>query len=207
MPRFLQVLSGLFIAALIVGGPAGYAYYRQANVRNYRVVHEDVLYRSGQMTIGALRQAIHDQGIKTVITLRDAYIPDYAPPDQKEENFCKAEELNYYRISPRSWRAPDGSVPADEGVHRFLEIMNNKDNYPVLIHCFAGIHRTGAFCALYRMEFDHWTNARAIEELRAGGYRDLDDEADLLGYLETYQPSWKKAPAEETKSPSTELPH
>jgi tyrosine-protein phosphatase SIW14 len=192
MPRFLQYLFGLLIASLVIGAPIGYAYHRQANVRNFRVVHERILYRSSQMSIPALRDAVHDYGIKTVVTLRDSYVPDNPPPDLAEEKYCKAEEINYYRISPRSWWAPDGSVPADDGVRRFVEIMKNKDNYPVLIHCFAGIHRTGAFCAIYRMEFDHWTNAHAITELRACGYRDLEDEWDLLDYLKMYEPSWKK---------------
>ena len=58
----------------------------------------------------------------------------------------------------------------------------------VLMHCFAGIHRSGAFCAVFRMEYDGWSNERAIAELRACGYRDLDDEWDLLAYLETYRP-------------------
>ncbi len=192
MPRYLHYVFMLVIAAILVGGPAGYAYRRQATMRNFRVVHEGVLYRSGQMSIPGLRDAMHDYGIKTVVTLRDAYLPDQSPPDRKEESFCRAEEINYYRISPRSWKAPDGSAPAAEGVRRFVEIMKNTDNHPVLIHCFGGIHRTGAFCAIYRMEFDHWSNARAIEELRACGYRDLDDEWDLLGFLETYEPSWKQ---------------
>jgi protein tyrosine/serine phosphatase len=55
----------------------------------------------------------------------------------------------------------------------------------------AGIHRTGACVAIYRMEFDHWDNAAALDELRAGGYRHLDDEEDVLGYLENYRPRWK----------------
>ncbi len=106
-----------------------------------------------------------------------------------EEEYCRAEEINYYRISPQSWLAPDGRLPAAEvGVRRFRKIMEDPKNYPVLIHCFAGIHRTGAFCAIYRMEYEHWTNAQAIAEMRACGYKDLDDEEDLLDYLEQYQP-------------------
>jgi tyrosine-protein phosphatase SIW14 len=86
-------------------------------------------------------------------------------------------------------------VPADEGVQRFREIMDEPKNYPVLIHCFGGIHRTGAFCAIYRMEYEHWTNEQAIAEMRACGYKDLDDEWDLLGYLEQYRPRWQQRQA------------
>jgi hypothetical protein len=64
--------------------------------------------------------------------------------------------------------------------------MRNPANHPVLVHCFAGIHRTGAFCAIYRMEFDHWTNAQAIREMRNLGY--TDDHMDVQAYLENYRP-------------------
>jgi len=191
MARYCRYFFGIFIVALLVAAPAVYSYYRQANMRNFHVVREGVLYRSGQMSLSGLKDAIRDHGIKTVVTLRDAYYPDDPAPDLAEENYCKSEEINYVRISPRTWWAPDGSVPADEGVRRFLSVMDNEENFPVLVHCYAGIHRTGAFCAVFRMEYDHWTNEHATTELRACGYRDLSDEWDLLGYLQTYQPRWK----------------
>ena len=77
----------------------------------------------------------------------------------------------------------------DKGVNKFRDIMANPDHRPVLVHCFAGIHRTGVFCAVYRMEFDHWTNDKAIAEMRTCGYDTLDKEPDLLEYLEKYRPS------------------
>ena len=73
-----------------------------------------------------------------------------------------------------------------------MSLLDDERNYPVLIHCFAGLHRTGAFCAIYRMEYEHWTNDQAIAEMRACGYKDLEDEWDLLGYLESYRPTWKR---------------
>jgi len=202
MPRFLPWLLGLFIAVLPIAGSYGYWRYRQATVRNFHVVEDGVLYRSGQMSLDGLKRVIHDFGIKTIVTLRDATHPGDGPPDLDEENYCKAEELNYVRIPPRNWWASDGTVPAEPGVARFREIMRDPANYPVLVHCFAGIHRTGAFCAVYRMEHDHWTNAQAIAEMKAYGYRNIDDEWDLLGYLEHYRPTWVPSPdaASETTS-------
>ena len=192
MPRFLPFVLGTFLAVLLVGGPAGYAYYRQLHIRNFHAVRAGVLYRSGQMSLAGLKSVVHDYGIKTVVTLRDSIYVNEPPPDLDEQLYCEAACMNYCRISPRTWWAPDGSVPAEEGVRRFREIMDNPDNYPVLIHCFGGIHRTGAFCAVYRMEYEHWSNAQAIAEMRTCGYRDLDDEWDLLSYLEQYQPRWKQ---------------
>ena len=44
--------------------------------------------------------------------------------------------------------------------------------------------------AVYRMELEHWTNDEALNELRTCGYRNLDDEWDVLSYLECYRPRW-----------------
>jgi protein tyrosine/serine phosphatase len=189
MPRYLAYLFGTFIAVLLVAGPVEYALYEQGEIRNFHVVRRGVLYRSGQLSISGLQRIIHDYGIKTVITLRDATRLGDPPPDLDEEEFCIKEDINYQRISPRSWWSPDGSIPAEVGVRQFRAVMDNPDTYPVLMHCLAGIHRTGAFCAIYRMEYEGWSNEKAIEELKTCGYSNLDDEWDILGYLEQYRRS------------------
>lgn len=193
MQRVARWCCGLLIAALLIGGPLGYSRYRSRQLRNFRVVREDVLYRSGQMTLAGLGRVVRDYRIKTVISLRDAVVAGETPPDWAEELFCQSEDIRYLRIRPEHWWASDDTVPAEKGVRRFLQVMDNPDNYPVLIHCFAGIHRTGAYCAVYRMEYEHWSNARAIAEMKACGYENISDEFDLLSYLERYQPRWQTA--------------
>jgi tyrosine-protein phosphatase SIW14 len=191
MSRYLPYLFSALIVGLLVGGPLAYSNYRHAALRHFRVVEDGVLYRSGQLTLPGLKRLIHDYGIKTVVTLRDAARAEVPPPDLEEETFCKGQEMNYLRVTPQTWWASDGSVPAEKGVKDFLAVMSDPANYPVLVHCFAGIHRTGAFCAVYRMEFHHWSNERAIAEVVAQGYSNLDEELDLLTYLEQYRPAWK----------------
>jgi len=192
MNRFVQWLLGLSIVALLVGGPIAYGLFLKANIRNFHQVRDGVLYRSGQMSIFGLKNVIHDEGIKTVVTLRDAFYPDDPPPDLAEEEYCRDQEINYVRIPPRSWWAPAGEIPADEGIRQFLEVMDNPANYPVLVHCFGGIHRAGAFTAIYRMEYEHWTNAEAMAEMKRCGYNTLDDEWDISTYLEKYRPRWQE---------------
>lgn len=185
MSRSLQVAFGLFLTLFIVGAPVGYAYVRQNQLRHLKVVEDNVLYRSGQLTLTGLRQTIHDLGIKTVISLR----PNDSGLDlEPEEAYCHLQEINFLRISPKRWWANGGAIPAEEGVKAFIKVMDDPANHPVLIHCMRGVHRTGAFCAVYRMEFQGWSNTQAIEELSACGYKELEDEFDILSYLEQYKP-------------------
>jgi protein tyrosine/serine phosphatase len=147
------------------------------------------------MTLKGLERVVNDYHIRTVISLRDGQ----SAADRAEEEFCNAHEITFVRILPSQWGDAGGSVPVEEGVRTFRAVLADPGNYPVLVHCFAGIHRTGAYCAIYRMEHEHWDNARAIAEVKACGYSNLDEELDILGYLEQYRPTWM--PKEETPPP------
>ena len=41
---------------------------------------------------------------------------------------------------------------------------------PVMVHCWHGSDRTGSVVAAYRIVFQQWTPAAALDELRHGGY-------------------------------------
>jgi len=200
MSRIVQVAAGSSIVLALIVSPTVLAVRQQAQMRNFRVVRPGVLYRSGQMTKEGLQRAINDYHIKTVISLRDGQ----SERDRAEEEFCKSEEINFVRILPSRWGDEGGSVPVEAGVQRFREIMNDPHNYPALVHCFAGIHRAGSYCAIYRMEFEHWSNAQAIAEMKECGYCNLDDELDILGFMEQYRPTWM--PPVETAPAATAPP-
>jgi tyrosine-protein phosphatase SIW14 len=202
MSRVLRVGAGTIVVVLLIVGPVAFALYEQAQMRNFRVVREGVLYRSGQMTPAGLKRLFHDHGIKTVICLRDGT----TRLDQEEEALCGSEEVTFVRIPPSSWGDVGGTVPVEAGVKKFKEIMNDPHNYPVLVHCFAGIHRTGAYTAIYRMEFEHWSNEEAMAEMKACGYTTLEEELDILGFMEQYRPDWKPPEKPATPKPQARQP-
>jgi protein tyrosine/serine phosphatase len=177
-----------FVILLLIAGPVLYAFHEQAQMRNFRLVREGILYRSAQMKLPGLKRAVHDYGIRTVVSLRDATTAD----DRAEEEYCRKEEMNFFRLPPRTWDTTNGPAAAEENVRKFREIIADSKNYPILVHCFAGIHRTGAYVAVYRMEREHWTNEEAIAEVKACGYENLGEELDILTYLENYRPTWKQ---------------
>jgi tyrosine-protein phosphatase SIW14 len=197
MSRIVPVAAGSLIVLSLIVAPVVWAVRQQAQTRNFHVVRPGVLYRSGQMTKEGLQRIINDYHIKTVISLRDGQ----SERDRAEEALCTSEEINFVRILPSRWGDEGGSVPVEAGVQRFRDIMSDPRNYPVLVHCFAGIHRAGSYCAIYRMEFEHWSNAQAIAEMKECGYSNLDDELDILGFMEQYRPTWM--PPIETKALQT----
>jgi protein tyrosine/serine phosphatase len=199
MSRWLPNLLGSLAVIVLILTPLAFARHGQAQIRNFRVVHEGVLYRSGQMSLDGLKRIVHDYRIKTIISLRDAHSVGSVPPDQAEEEYCSKEEINFTRLSPRHWEgAPGEPPPVEENVRAFRAIMEDPKNYPVLVHCFAGVHRSGAYCAIYRMEQEHWSNEQAIAEMRAVGYLTLDEDLDILAYLDHYRPTWQRPKQQES---------
>ncbi|HEX3149417.1 MAG TPA: tyrosine-protein phosphatase [Gemmataceae bacterium] len=187
-----SILPAILLAACLIALPFGYARVREHHLRNVRVVEEGVLYRSGQPSPAGLGRLVHDLNIRMVICFRDVEEgkADVAP-DQWEEAYCANLGINYVRMPLRVWSYDQGVIPADENVRRFLAIMADPKNHPVLIHCFRGVHRTGTYSAIYRMERQGWSNEEAIEELKALGYYNLDREDDVRMYLERYVPGSK----------------
>ncbi len=188
-----MLLVGL-LAAFLIAAPSLYYRAQEARYRNLRVVTPGVLYRSGQLTPGGLRQVLHDYGIRTVVSLREND-SDRTGALKWEETYCLDNDVAYVRVPPGRWWSEDGPPPVLEHVEIFLGAMRNPEKYPrpVLLHCFAGQHRTGAFAAIYRMEFERWPPRRAIEEMRRCGYANIDHEWDVRALILMYQPSWKRA--------------
>ena len=188
MTRRMKWTLGLALLALAVAGPLAYSSFYGTHVRNFRVVKDGVLYRSGQMTEHGLKAMHKEHAIRTVISLRASRDEGRPHPDQFEEDYCRSQGMKFVRLIPKVWSVHDGKVPADENVQRFLDVMDDKANYPVLIHCFAGIHRTGTFCSIFRLEYEGWSSAEALAEMRSLGYENVDDHEEVVNYLTKYRP-------------------
>ena len=184
---FSRIL-GLIVLIAVIVIPTYVSKYQQKQYRNFRVVKKGVLYRSGQMTPIGLKKIVDEYHIKSIVSLRDSYNYE-APPDVQEEAFAREYGLKYLRLSPKKWESDNGEPPVTENVRQYFKLMNNPDNYPVLVHCFAGIHRTGSYCALYRMEFEKWSNEKAISELKHLGYEQLENEKDVYKFLKEFKAS------------------
>ena len=187
MPASLRTLFALCIVGLMVGGPWAYKTYRDRRSRNFHVVRDGVLYRSGQLNVPGLDRLRKEYGIRTVVSLRDGERAD----EQAEEAWAGKYYVKFLRLPPKPWhnRNGGGPIPAEENLAKFRQVLADPDNYPVLVHCQGGIHRTGAFCAVYRMDCEGWTNQEAMAEMRSLRYTMLDEHEDLLEFLVKYRPT------------------
>ena len=112
-------------------------------------------------TVNALVPALRAMGIETVVRL------------SMGEEGSMAERAIVEPLGMRFVNLPWSSVhdPNADQVVAFLTLMKEDPNGKIFVHCKAGADRTGVFVALYRIAFDHWTPARAIDEMKAFHYR------------------------------------
>jgi tyrosine-protein phosphatase SIW14 len=187
----------LLIIAFIVVPPLVQYRWLHTDTRRLREVTPGRVYRSGQMTADGFAEAVRRFGIRTVVNLQDEYPDPDVPRNFLDRNtlpeteVCRQLGLRYVWIPPDLVPRQKSDVQRPAAVDRFLEIMDDPDAYPVLVHCRAGLHRTGCMIAVYRMEYEGWTPRRAFEEMKANGFGDWACTASndyVAQYVLSYQP-------------------
>ena len=111
-------------------------------------------YRGGQPARQGF-EYLRQLGVKTVINLR---------AENQEAAEVKSLGLRYVHIPTRPW----GRVP-EANIRMFLQVMRDRDSYPVFVHCERGADRTGFMVGLYRIAFQDWSADRAYQEACAHG--------------------------------------
>lgn len=144
----------LLFLGLAVVGTSAIGVYRQTRWKRFAVVQPGVLYRSGELSESQLRSAIKSLKLKTVICLEGDHVA-------REERVCHHLGINFVPLPMPS----DGLGERDQFAE-FLRIANDPKSYPILVHCQAGVARTGAAVALYRVRNDGWSVDQALKELR-----------------------------------------
>jgi hypothetical protein len=178
VPIWVRWVMGGLIALLVTAVPLLYYRVVYTHSKRLRVVVPGVLYRSGSLTARGLQDALGRFGIRTVVNLQDEFPDPTLPSDYLGLSSVKQQEVCARLGAKYVWIPPDlisrRKVPAERpaAIDRFLAIMDDPANHPVLIHCRAGLHRTGVMTAVYRMEYQNWSPLRALREVKANGFGD-----------------------------------
>jgi protein tyrosine phosphatase (PTP) superfamily phosphohydrolase (DUF442 family) len=93
-------------------------------------------------------------GIKTVIDLQE-------DGEVTEGQLVESAGMKFHRIPMTTHEAP-----TREELALFLQLVNDRANQPVYVHCAGGRHRTGVMTAVYRMTHDGWTADQAFREMK-----------------------------------------
>ena len=136
-----------------------------------------VLYRSAQPTAEGLNLLNQNlavsyglpKEIKTVVNLRN---------NEGDGALVVPTGVRYEQIPFDTWQVKETDVV------RFLKIVRNPNNQPVLLHCKHGADRTGMMTAIYRIVEQGWRKQDAIAEMTQGGFGYHPIWSNLIRYIE-----------------------
>jgi tyrosine-protein phosphatase SIW14 len=147
---------------------------------HFAAVEPGVLYRSGQLGTRDLERVRASASIQTIVDL--CVERRESPPALEERAFVEKHGIRYVHVPVMA-----SQESLEETTRRFLEVVDDPRNRPVLVHCWRGVKRTGVMVAVYKMEYQNVSNEQALAELPAYG-RDLEDFVDgerefVAGYI------------------------
>ena len=124
-----------------------------ADMNLYRVT--PTLYRGEQFTKSEV-PVLEKLGIKTSVNLRNFH-------DDSDE--LKSASIREIRIPINTWNIGDPKIIA-----ALAAIRRAEQQGAVLLHCQHGADRTGLVIAMYRILYQNWSKADALDELLHGSY-------------------------------------
>ena len=184
----------VFLVVLVFVGK--YVYDVNIN-HNFETITEGKVYKSGVIPPNEIESYVKKHHIKSIVDLRFPGTADLVNNPEipqeliaEKEAIAKIKGVNYFNNG-------SDQVPKPENLKTFFKIMDNPDNYPVLIHCYHGVGRAEMYSAIYRIEYENWTNEQARQGVRTiVKFSSFDDGKPKGEYLKAYK-SRKQVAAEQ----------
>jgi len=191
----MKKIFKIFGVLLLVAG-AVYVYHVHLDYR-FETISDGKVYKSALINPDKLGSYLEKHKIKTVIDLLDPGVQNALNPAKQREIDAEQKAVDEYNKKHHTnvvhVNIPSRQVPTKKTLTKFFEVLDNKDNYPVLIHCYHGTGRAQIYSALYRIEYEGWKNKDARAKTRvvvqALGYRSSFSDGRSKGdFLMHYKP-------------------
>jgi protein tyrosine/serine phosphatase len=178
---------GLVVLTLVLIGVGKYVYDMNIN-HNFETITEGKVYKSGVIPPNEIADYVKEYNIKSIIDLRfpgtgdevnNPEIP--AELTAEKEAIAKIKGVSYFNNG-------SDQIPNQKNLDYFFKIMDNPTNYPVLIHCYHGVGRAEMYSAIYRIEYENWSNEDARNGVRTLiKFSSFDDGKPKGEYLKAYK--------------------
>jgi protein tyrosine phosphatase (PTP) superfamily phosphohydrolase (DUF442 family) len=126
---------------------------------NFHIVEPNVMRRS-QPSARALRLLKKYYGVKTILSLRD----------DKQVNDWERQIVEKLGMTFINIPMSGINKQKPETIAQSIDIISDKSNHPIFVHCKSDKDRTGMIFAAYRIKYDNWSYEDALMEMYAYGY-------------------------------------
>lgn len=173
----------LFFTLLLV--MTGGAYWWGNRTYHLATVQDNVLYRDGNRGVTEFVSAVRKTHARTVVSLiDDREMADPAKSQfQKEAEYCTRNRVKHERIPVTL-----GGWPGGDDLKRFLAIVADPANRPVLVHCAQGVRRTGMFVAAYQQAVMGYDKTKAKDAILTFGHSERTVN-DVKTFIDNYDPA------------------
>jgi protein tyrosine/serine phosphatase len=186
MKKNKKIISFSILAIVLIF--AGKYYYDMNINHNFEIITQGKVYKSGVIPPSEIESYVKKYHIKSIVDLRmpgtnDLVLNPEKPGELQAEReaVAKINGVNYFSN-------PSEQVPNQKNIDVFTKIMDNKANYPVLIHCYHGTGRAEMYSAIYRIEYENFTNEEARNGVRTLiKWSSFDDGKPKGEYLKAYK--------------------
>lgn len=189
-------IAGIVVLSLVLVFVGKYVYDMNIN-HNFETITEGKVYKSGVIPPDELESYIKKYHIKSVVDLRFPGTADTINNPEVPAELTAEKEAIAKLKGVRYFNNGSDQVPKPENLKTFFKVMDDPANYPVLIHCYHGTGRAEMYSALYRIEYENWTNEEARQGVRTLiKFSSYDDGTPKGEFLKAYK-SRKQLAAEQ----------
>jgi hypothetical protein len=146
---------------------SGLAYRQHKRYKHFAVHDANMVYRSAWLEPDVFRELIEEYQIRTVLNLCE--------PNELGAEQCVSQRQAVYGSGARLIEMPMPAQkldPADPEIAKFVSVLGNPENYPLLVHCQHGVTRTAKVLVMYDILFRHKTAEQSIAEMPLFGHDD-----------------------------------
>jgi protein tyrosine phosphatase (PTP) superfamily phosphohydrolase (DUF442 family) len=181
-------IIGFSLLGVVLIFVAKYVYDMNIN-HNFETITEGKVYKSGVIPPDEIESYVKKYNIKSIVDLRFPGTADLVNNPEIPTELTAEQEAVAKIKGVRYFNNGSDQVPNQKNLDTFFKIMDDKDNYPVLIHCYHGTGRAEMYSALYRIEYENFKNEEARQGVRTFvKFSSFDDGTPKGEYLKAYIP-------------------